>query len=167
MGTPILGGFGPMPSAGVARLHGDPENPVPAISDGMLLDGLDDGAIETFLNVAGPGSPLLTAELRHVGGALAASPPGAGARGHLEGNFLLFGAGIPGAPAPASELDAFFDRYLGAMKPWATGTRFAGFAEGTSSLKACLPDEALGRVTRTRAQVDPDGMLIGPQLPPS
>jgi FAD/FMN-containing dehydrogenase len=43
--TPILGGFGPMPSAAVVRLHGDPEDPVAAIGDGMLLEKLDDWAI--------------------------------------------------------------------------------------------------------------------------
>jgi FAD binding domain len=51
--VPILGGFGPMPSADVVRLHGDPEDPVPAIVDGILLDRLDDRAIEAFLQVAG------------------------------------------------------------------------------------------------------------------
>ncbi len=95
---PILGGFGPMPSAAVARLHGDPETPVPAISDAMLLRTLDDWAIDQFVSTARPG-PLLAAELRHLGGALATPPPGAGARGHLEGQFLQFGVGIPGAPA--------------------------------------------------------------------
>ncbi|HKO29208.1 MAG TPA: FAD-dependent oxidoreductase, partial [Solirubrobacteraceae bacterium] len=43
--APILGGFGPMPSAAVGRLHGDPEDPVPAIGDGVLLEGLDYWAI--------------------------------------------------------------------------------------------------------------------------
>jgi hypothetical protein len=166
-GTPILGGFGPMPSAGILRLHGDPEDPVPAIGDAILLDRLDDWAIETFLNVAGPGSPLLAAELRNLGGALATPPPGAGARGHLEGSFLMFGVGIPGAPAPATELHAHLDRYLGAMLPWATGTRFMSFAERASSLKTCVSDEALKRLSLARAALDPDGMLVGPLLPPS
>ncbi len=40
--TPILGGFGAMPSSAVARLHGDPEEPVPAIGDAILLSELDD-----------------------------------------------------------------------------------------------------------------------------
>ena len=75
---PIMGGFGPMPSAAVARLHGDPEEPVPAIGDAILLEKLDAWAIEAFLRVAGEGSPLLAAELRHLGGALAAPPAGAG-----------------------------------------------------------------------------------------
>ena len=162
---PIMGGFGPMPSAAVVRLHGDPEEPVPAIGDGILLEQLDAWAIEAFLRVAGEGSPLLAAELRHLGGALAAPPAGAGARGHLEGKFLMFGVGIPDAPAPAAELDAYLDVYLGAMAPWATGTRFTSFAERRRSLATCVPDEALARLARIRAAVDPDEVLVPSHVP--
>jgi hypothetical protein len=139
---PILGGFGPMPSGAIVRLNGDPEEPIPAIGDAILLSKLDDWAIESFLRVAGRGSPLLAAERRHLGGALATPPCGAGARGHLEGRFLAFGVGVPGAPAPADELEAHLDRFLGALAPWATGTRFTSFAERTSSLRTCVPDAA-------------------------
>lgn len=158
--APILGGFGPMPSAAVTRLHGDPEDPVPALGDGMLLEQLDDLAIDAFLRVAGPGSPLLAAELRHLGGALASPPAGAGARGHLEGNFLLFGVGIPGAPASAAELVAHLDRYVGAMAPWATGTRFTSFAERRSTLESCVPAPALERLRQIHRAVDPDRLLV-------
>ncbi len=163
--TPILGGFGPMPTHAIPRLHGDPEDPVPGIGDGMLLEKLDDWAIDSFLRTSGPGSPLLAAEIRHLGGALAAPPPGAGARGHLEGRFLLFGVGIPGAPAPAPVLDAYLDRYLDAMRPWATGTRFLSFAERSSSLRTCVPDSVLTRLSRIRAAADPDGMLLASHMP--
>jgi hypothetical protein len=163
--TPILGGFGPMPASAVVRLHGDPEDPVPGIGDGMLLEKLDDWAIDSFLRTSGPGSPLLAAEIRHLGGALAAPPPGAGARGHLEGRFLLFGVGIAGGPAPAAVLDAYLDRYLEAMRPWATGTRFLSFAERTSALRTCVPDSVHARLRRIRDAADPDGMLLASHLP--
>jgi FAD/FMN-containing dehydrogenase len=164
--TPIMGGFVPMPSAAVVRLHADPEDPVPAIGDGMLLNKVDDWAIDVFVKIAGAAdSPLVAAELRHLGGALAAPPSGAGARGHLEGRFLLFGVGIPGAPAPAAELDGFLNRYLAAMSPWATGTRFLSFAERTSSLSTCVPDGALTRLTRIRASYDPDRLLVASHVP--
>ena len=162
---PIMGAFGPMPSAAVVRLHGDPEEPVPAIGDAILLDRLDTWAIEAFLRVAGDGSPLLAAELRHLGGALAAPPAGAGARGHLEGRFLASGVGIPDAPAPAAELGAFLDRYLGTLAPWATGTRFTSFAERQSSLATCVPEAALERLGRIRAAVDPDALLVPAHAP--
>jgi FAD/FMN-containing dehydrogenase len=106
-------------------------------------------------------------ELRHLGGALATAPAGAGARGHLEGRSLLFGVGIPGAPAPAAELEAHLDSYLGALAPWATGTRFRSFAERTSSLKTCVPDPALARLACIRESIDPDRLLIASHLPPT
>lgn len=163
---PILGGVGPMPSAQVVRLHGDPEEPVPVVGDGILLDRLDDWAIHALLRVAGPGSPLLAAELRQFGGALASSPANAGARGHLEGQFALFGVGIPDAPAPVAELSAHLDRYLDALAPWATGTRYAAFAERTNSLETCVPPRTLARLRRIRHAVDPARLLIGAQAIP-
>ena len=164
--TPILGGFDAMPSAAVVRLHGDPEEPVPAAGDGMLLERLDNGAIDAFLRVAArPSSPLIAAELRHLGGALAVPPPGAGARGHLEGRFMLFGVGGVGMPAPEADLHAYLDGYLGALLPWATGTRFLSLAERTSSLRTCVPDAALARLVRARAALDPDGLLVASHLP--
>jgi len=161
---PILGGYGPMPSAAVSRLHGDPEEPVPAIADGILLRDLDDDAMATFLRLAAPGSPLVAAELRQLGGALACEAAGAGARARLEGEFLLLGVGVAGRDglAPA---EAHFDRFFEAMAPAATGTRFASVAQRWTSMRTCVPDAALERLARLRAQVDPDGLLVAPQLP--
>jgi FAD/FMN-containing dehydrogenase len=161
---PILGGFGPMPSAAVARLHGDPEEPVPAIADGILLDHLDDGAIDAFLRVAAPGSPLVSAELRHLGGALARTSANAGARGYLEGDFLVLGVGIAG-PNGLAPAETHLDRLFEALAPAATGTRFASVAQRWRSLRTCVPRAALERLARLRAELDPDGLLVAPQLP--
>ncbi|HEX5898437.1 MAG TPA: hypothetical protein VFY32_03475 [Solirubrobacteraceae bacterium] len=161
---PILGGFGPMPSAAAAHLHGDPEEPVPAMADGVLLRELDDDAMDSFLRVAGPGSPLLAAELRHLGGALAQAPADAGVRGRLEGTFLLMGVGLPG-PHGLAPVEAHFDRLFEALRPAATGTRFASVAQRWPSLRTCVPDAALQRLARLRAELDPDGLLVAPQLP--
>jgi FAD/FMN-containing dehydrogenase len=159
--TPILGGFGPMPAAAVTHLHGDPEDPTPGIGDGMLLAKLDDRGIDSFLRVASD-SALAVAELRHLGGALARSPEGAGALDHFDGEFLVYGAGIPGAPAPAAELNASLDQFLSALKPWATGSRFLSFAERNYSLDGSITPEALERARHTRAIMDPDRLLIDP-----
>jgi FAD/FMN-containing dehydrogenase len=161
---PILGQFGPMPSAAVAHLHGDPEQPVAAIADGILLEDLEDEAMAAFLRVAAPGSPLLAAELRHIGGALATGPAGAGARARLEGEFLLLGVGMSG-PAGLGPVEAHLDRLFEAMRPAATGTRFASVAQRWGSMRTCVPDSALERLGRLRAELDPDGLIVAPQLP--
>ena len=82
-----------MPSAAAAHLHGDPEEPVPAIADGVLPEDLDDDAMDAFLRVAAPGSPPLAAELRHLGGALAQAPANAGAE--LDPDGLLVAPQLP------------------------------------------------------------------------
>ena len=161
-----MGGFGPMPSAAVARLHGDPEEPVPAIGDAILLEKLDAWAIEAFLRVAGEGSPLLAAELRHLGGALAAPPAGAGARGHLEGKFLAVRRRHPGragarrrarrVPRPLPRRDgALGDRHALHELRRAPRARWR---------RAC-PDAALERLARIRAAVDPDALLVPAHAP--
>jgi FAD/FMN-containing dehydrogenase len=163
--TPIGGGFGPMPAAAVARLHGDPEDPTASIHDAILLDRLDDDAIDAFLRVATPNSPLMIAELRHLGGALAAPPAGAGARGHLEGEFALFGLGLPGPTGTPEQIDDHLSLLFRTMAPVATGTRFASFAERWSSMRTLVPDDALARLRRLRAEIDADGLLVAPHLP--
>ena len=80
--------------------------------------------------------------------------------------FLLFGVGVPGAPASADGLNAHLDAYLGALQPWATGTRFTSFAERRNSLETCVPDAALPRLARIRAAVDPERVLLAPHLVP-
>src|SRR6202020_1941538 len=150
-----------MPAAAVSHLHGDPDAPTPGIGDGILLTDFDDKGIDAFLRVAGDRS-LALAELRHLGGALARSPQGAGALDHFDGTFLLYGAGVPDAPAPAAELNACLDGFLSAMEPWASGTRFWSFAERNASLDGSITPEALERATEIRAVVDPGGLFIAP-----
>lgn len=167
--TPILGGFGPMPSAEIVRLHGDPEDPLPCAGDSINLRTLDDAALDAFLAIACGPSPLVAAELRHTGGALASSPEGAGVRGHLEGEYVLFGVGAVGMPGGPSleQVEGFLDRYIAAMTPWGTGTRFSSFAERSSSLETLVPDASLPRLAQIRAAVDPERLLVAPHLVPA
>ena len=70
--------------------------PVPYTGDGMLLDDLDIRAVERFVELAGPdsGSQLVSAEIRHVGGALRRSQPGHGALATLDAEYMTFGVGM-------------------------------------------------------------------------
>jgi hypothetical protein len=163
---PILGGFAPMPSADAVTLHGDPVEPRPAIVDGALLERLDDWAGEAFVHIGGEGSPLIAVELRQLGGALSTPPVGAGACGHLEGEFAVIGVGIVDEYTPAPRLHAHLDRLLETMRPWATGTRFTNFSERSGSLRGCLPTEALERLGDVRRAVDPGHLIVaGHRLP--
>ena len=101
---PELDTFAMMPPVGLSYIHMDPEHPVPAMSETAMLDELPAAAIDTFLDVAQPGGPLMMLELRHLGGALARR--GSGALGHFGGAYLMFVLGVPMDPAMVPELQA-------------------------------------------------------------
>jgi FAD/FMN-containing dehydrogenase len=76
---PELDTFTTVPPAALGRLHMEPEDPVPYAAGGQMLDELPPAAIDAITEAAGPGSgsPLISFELRHLGGALAEPPPDA------------------------------------------------------------------------------------------
>src|SRR3954466_14655058 len=78
---PEIDTFATMEPLGLSYLHGDPETPVPVLSDQAIVDDMPAAAIDAFVEKAGPGAgtALLMAELRQMGGAFARSEPGHGA----------------------------------------------------------------------------------------
>src|SRR3954467_12084440 len=88
----------PMPALG--HLHMDPERPVPAFGDGMMIAQLPAQALDAFVATAGGSaeSPLLTVELRQLGGALGRPHAAHGALSCIEAQYSLFAAGmVPGS----------------------------------------------------------------------
>ena len=78
--------FTTIPSSELQALHMDPEHPVPGHGDGMLLAVFPRKAIDAHRRRrgCGSGSPLLSVEVRHLGGALPASSPAHGALATIE-----------------------------------------------------------------------------------
>src|SRR3954451_18894249 len=71
------------PVAALQHLHMDPPQPVPGASEYSMVGDLTPEAIDALVDVTGheSGSPLLSVELRPLGGALARSREDHGARG--------------------------------------------------------------------------------------
>lgn len=156
----VLDSVTEMPAAGAARVHGDPEVPVPGLSTNGMIDHLDDAAVDAFLGAA-IGSPLLSAELRQMGGAFAAAPEGAGALGELGGGFLLFGVGVPMGPLTPEAVRGGCDGLHAAMEPWLGEYAYLGFAEQGGSAAQCFAPDVYARLVAVREQVDPDRRFIG------
>jgi hypothetical protein len=74
----------------------DPPPPVPFAGDGMLLSELPTEAIDALVGIAGAGSgsPLLSVEVRQLGGALTTTPASNGALSSLDAGFALYAVGI-------------------------------------------------------------------------
>jgi FAD/FMN-containing dehydrogenase len=161
--VPEIDTFTKLPASALARLHGDPEQPVPAVSDHAMLGPLDDAAIAAFVGAAGPdsGSSLLAAELRQLGGAVGRPVAEGGALSALDGDFLLFGGALAvDAEAEAQGL-ADAHRLTAALKPWAGGRRYGNFTETAVDAAELHDPVTYARLQEIRATVDPGGLFHG------
>jgi hypothetical protein len=116
----------------------DPEDPVPFArssqpfaTSSQLLDDLPPAAIDTIVEAVGPdsGSPLLSLELRLLGGALTEAPPDAGALASLDQAFLTLGVGMVMEPGMAWAINAHLDLVSNALEPWDSGVKYANLIE--------------------------------------
>lgn len=162
VGAPVIDTWAPMPPAGLIEIHMDPPAPVPADGDTLLLDDLDASAIDAFLAAVEPDTvaPLLFAELRQLGGALSRVPAGAGARGRLEGAFLLFAVGVPASPEHAEAIGRRLDLLLRAMEPSATGIVYLNFAERGGSAARAYDPSTYRRLQDIRRTWDPGELFV-------
>ena len=109
---------------------------MPGLGGAMSLGALDAEAVAALLEVAGPGtdSPLISVELRQLGGALRRRVPGAGAQGSLDGSFAFFAVGVPMGPGVAEAIMARVDALKAALAPWDSGATFVNFADTRKTL---------------------------------
>ena len=162
MGEPIMDTFGQIPAAGLSRIHMDPEPPVPGLGHHELLAELPDDAIDAFVGAAGPdaGSPLLLAEIRHLGGALARPAENGGALSSLDADFVMFGVGMPMTPELGQAIEGSLNGIHETMKPWAAPGGYFNFAERPCDVDAILPPETCSRLGEVKRRWDPDGMIV-------
>ena len=149
-------------TAALQHVHMDPEHPVPGLGDGMLLDELPAAAIDALVAAAGPesGSPLLSVEVRQLGGALGRPAAGGGAVSHLDADFALFGVGIAMSPEMGALVAAHMGVVREALSPWEAETTYLNFAERD------VPAERIfGPYTNHRLPGGEDGLRPGRPLP--
>jgi hypothetical protein len=140
----------------------DPEDPVPSMGHHALVKELPDEAIDAFVGAAGvdSGSPLLLAELRHAGGAVAEAPPNAGALAKLDSEFVMVGIAAVMDPGMVPDITEGLDRLIDAMKPWAGEGGFFNFAERPCDVDAILPAPTCERLALVKRSWDPDDLIL-------
>jgi hypothetical protein len=162
IGETIIDTFAWMPTAGLSRIHMDPENPVPGIGEGGLVAELPDAAVDAFAGVAGPesNSPLLLSELRHLGGAIGRPDPDGGALTHLDAGFAMYSVGMPMTPELAEAIPAHLERTAEAMKPWSPGGAYYNFTEAPCDVDAILPADVCARLAEVKRKWDPESRIV-------
>ena len=159
---PLVDTFATIPAAGLCRINGDPEQPTPGMTHQTVLSELTDEAVAALTEVAGPGSgsPLLAVSLRHLGGALASAPDGAGALATLEGEYALYGVGIPMAPGMAEAIDAHLDRLVESVEPWSTGSDYLNLADRPSDASSAFEPDVYRRLVEIKSEADPRDLFL-------
>ncbi len=158
---PELDMWGTMPAPALVQVHGDPEQPTPAISDHCMLRELPPEAVEAFVGVSGPGSesPLLFTELRQFGGAIGRPPKVPSAIGSLPDPFCMFALGLAMDPDGAKAIAEYTEKVRETMEPWAGRRQYYNFAERPGSGGDYYEADAHERLLGVRSKVDPDGMF--------
>jgi hypothetical protein len=155
---PVMDTVRTIPVTELSQLHMDPEGPAPGVGDGMMLTDFREHAIDLFVE-ATVGEPLISAEVRHLGGAVARPSAEHGALSHFADEYLMFTVGMAPTPEAASAVEGAVSNLLGVLEPWAAAHTYSNFAETRRASGSFHTEAAHHRLKRIKAQVDPENTI--------
>lgn len=166
LGDPVMAQWGVMPAPAVASLHGDPEDPVPAIGNSTMIEEVGDEFVEAFVGAAGgqSGCTLIAAELRQLGGALRRPDLDGGVANMIDGEFIAFGVGLAPEPGMRAKTEGDLARLMEAVSPWEGGRQCYNFAVGGAACKDCFPEDDIEALKAIRREYDPEDLYLAPLL---
>src|ERR671911_264424 len=174
LGDSIMDTFGAMPFAAMDSISMDPVDPIGARQHSEMLRDLSPEAIETLVEVAGAGSdsPLITLELRQLGGALARTADRLSTMGKGDSEFIMNGVGPAFTPEMAEGVVAYLAHVAEATRPFQTGDTYVNFMEldGASPerVKAAYAPEDYERLVALKDRYDPHNVFrFNRNIPPS
>jgi FAD/FMN-containing dehydrogenase len=157
---PEMDTFAMIPPTGLAALHMDPPEPVPGAGDGMSLSGFPAEAVDAMVAATGPGteSPLLSIEVRHLGGAAARPEPQHGALAAIDAPYTTFAVGMAADAGMKKAVDQRHDHVQSALAPWDAG-RMPNFADRPVDPVRLFTEEAYARLREVKSRYDPDNVI--------
>ncbi|MEW2352349.1 FAD-binding oxidoreductase [Spirillospora sp. NPDC029432] len=138
-----------MPVSEIGSIAAEPTDPSPGLSRGELLTTLDDAAAKTLL--AEPIAPLLSLQIRHLGGAFAR--PSDSPFGPLTEPYSLYMLGIPTDPAAARAVAAK-QRAVAEALP-VSGRKPITYLNATETAADAFAPAALDRLRDIKHRHDP------------
>ncbi|MCT9932950.1 FAD-binding oxidoreductase [Planotetraspora sp. A-T 1434] len=148
-----------LPIEALGTICAEPTEPGAGLLRSELLTGLDDMVTGDLMAAAGDIAPLVSVQVRHLGGALSRTGPGSGACGHVAEPYLLALLGImisPEAGEAVKERQAAISR---ALVPHTTGRKpFTCLGYGEKAASA-FPGDVLARLRDIKRRRDPNGLF--------
>ncbi|RKQ91350.1 FAD/FMN-containing dehydrogenase [Solirubrobacter pauli] len=146
--------IGPMTPDQLTAIHNDPKDPSPGAHGHRLLGELSDGALDAL--VAHAGTPIVSVELRHMGGATARGSARHGALDEVHADYALFAVGIVPDAEAAMAVDAALTRLTDALEPYDAGRALLNFTHGAGRFHDGFTQH---RLRALKAQMDPEGVF--------
>jgi FAD/FMN-containing dehydrogenase len=158
---PTMDTFAMIPVEDLRHLHMDPPEPVPGAGDGMNLVDLTPETVNALVAVAGPcsGSPLISVELRQLGGAVAEESPDHGAVGTIDAGFALFAVGMAADPETTSFIEARIEALKAALAPWIADRGYFNFSDTPVDGESLYPPKTYRDLQWIKAVYDPDELF--------
>ncbi|MFI9510022.1 FAD-binding oxidoreductase [Nocardia sp. NPDC052566] len=153
LGGTIADTRGVVPLADFGGICAEPTDPTPALTRGALLTDLGDAVAELLID--GPIAPLVSLQIRHLGGALTEPVATPGARGPVAEPFLVNLLGI-GLPHLADAVLARQRELLDALSGHTGPTPYTFLAAGDRAASA-FDDPTVARLRALKQARDPHG----------
>jgi FAD/FMN-containing dehydrogenase len=155
---PAMDTFKAMTMPELSRLHMDPEHPVPGAGDGGMLDLITDETIDVIVETV-VGKPILSAEIRHAGGAVARPRPEHGAVSSFAAPYIMFAVGIAPTAQIKAVVHATVAELMHALEPWQSAHTYLNFAESRRDARTLWPETVHVRLKRIKRAVDPENVI--------
>jgi hypothetical protein len=172
LGAPDVDTFAVMPYAAMDVISMDPVDPIAAVQRAEMLRDLTLEAVETLVEVAGSGSPLILLEMRHLGGALSRAPGRPSPIGSGDARFSMNGVGPAFTPEMARGVKTYLERFFEATRPYQTGDTYVNFMEldgaAEERVRSAYPPEDYERLVALKDRYDPENLFrFNRNIPPS
>ena len=173
-GEPQVDTFRVMPFREMDVISMNPVDPIGAYTHVELLGELSPGSINKLVELAGVGSesPLVTLELRQLGGALARPPADLSPIGRRDSRFIMYGLGFSPTPEVAQRLQEHLAYVAEEMRPFETGATFVNFLVlgnwTPERTRASYSPEDWERLVELKDRYDPNNLFrFNRNIPPS
>jgi FAD/FMN-containing dehydrogenase len=177
-GEPQVDTFGVMPYRETDTISMNPVDPIGAYTHVELLGELSPESIDKLVKLAGVGSesPLVSLELRQLGGALARPPADLSPIGRRDSRFIMYGLGFSPRPEATPEVALRLQEHLAyvadEMRPYETGATFVNFLVvgdwNPERTRASYSPEDWERLVELKDRYDPTNLFrFNRNIPPS
>ncbi|MEU4183950.1 FAD-binding oxidoreductase [Micrococcus luteus] len=154
--TPSMDTVTEMPVSRLWQIHGAPDSRVSCMGASMLLNDLPAEAIDAML--ASSGLPLVSLELRHLGGAFTSRRGGAVAFADAE--IAAIATVVVPMPRDRELCTGQVRAALAGLGEWATGQAYLNLAESPAPIEDFFGKDVLDRLRAVRATYDPDNLIL-------